>query len=31
MATGQPAVQWAWLPIAAMVVPLALLLLVVLV
>ena len=31
MAIAQPAVQWAWLPIAAMVVPLALLLLVVLV
>ena len=29
MAIAQPAVQWAWLPIAAMVVPLALLLLVV--
>ena len=31
MASAQPAVRWAWLPIAAMVVPLALLLLVVLV
>jgi Bacterial PH domain len=31
MATAQPVAQWAWLPIAAMVVPLAVLLLVVLV